>query len=179
MGIEIAEELNSRGHEVLLIIGPTHLSSSQNIKRINVVSADDMYDACIGNFSICDIAIMSAAVADYKPSKVSDTKIKRNGDSLILELIPNRDIAKDLGKIKRSDQKLIGFALETNDGILNAIKKIESKNLDMIVLNQIGDPGVGFKFDTNKITLIKRDGSKTEFGMKPKSEVAKDIVDNL
>src|ERR1035437_3838264 len=155
MGIEIAERLKELGYEVVLVIGPTHLTSSDGIRRIDVVSADQMYDACMKEFSTCDVAIMSAAVADYKPSMCSDKKIKRNDDKLTIELIPNKDIAAELGKIKNPTQKLIGFALETNDGVDNAIRKIQSKNLDMIVLNQIGDPGVGFKFDTNKVTIIK------------------------
>ncbi len=155
MGIEIAEELKRRGYEVTLIIGPTHLYCSSGINRVNVTSADEMYNECIKEFPSCDIAIMSAAVADYRPKVCSDQKIKRNGDSLTIELIPNKDIAAELGRIKTSSQKLIGFALETNDGVDNAIRKIVSKNLDMIVLNQIGEQGVGFKFDTNKVSVIK------------------------
>jgi phosphopantothenoylcysteine decarboxylase/phosphopantothenate--cysteine ligase len=155
MGIEIAEELKRRGYDVTLIIGPTHLTCSESINRVDVTSADDMYEACIKEFPSCDVAIMSAAVADYKPSFCSDKKIKRNGDNLTIELIPNKDIASELGKMKKANQKLIGFALETNDGVDNAIRKIISKNLDMIVLNQIGEKGVGFKVDTNKISLIK------------------------
>jgi len=155
MGIELAEELKRRGYDVTLVIGPSQLTSSEGINRIDVVSADEMYDACMKEFPTCDVAIMSAAVADYKPAVVSDTKIKRNGNNLTIELVPNRDIAAALGKIKKANQKLIGFALETNNGVDNAIRKIQSKNLDMIVLNQIGEVGVGFKSDTNKVTLIK------------------------
>ncbi len=155
MGIELAEELIARGYEVILVIGPTHLTCSDKINRIDVVSADEMYEACVKVFPSCDLAIMSAAVADYKVANISDKKIKRNGDSLTIELIPNKDIAAELGKMKSVNQKIIGFALETNDGVDNAIRKIQSKNLDMIVLNQIGEKGVGFKSDTNKITTIK------------------------
>src|ERR1035437_3619247 len=156
MGIELAEELKRRGYEVTLVIGPSQLDCSEGINRIDIVSADEMYDVCMKEFPTCDLAIMSAAVADYKPVTVSDIKIKRKANTnLTIELVPNKDIAAALGKIKKSNQKLIGFALETNDGVENAIRKIQSKNLDMIVLNQIGEKGVGFKSDTNKVTIIK------------------------
>ncbi|MFR9165471.1 MAG: bifunctional phosphopantothenoylcysteine decarboxylase/phosphopantothenate--cysteine ligase CoaBC [Dysgonomonas sp.] len=180
MGFALAQECARRGAEVTLIAGPVTLNISHpNIKRINVESADEMYDAAIKEFGKADTAILCAAVADYKPKEQTSEKIKRKDENLILELVANKDIAAHLGKIKKENQKLIGFALETQDEENNALKKIKSKNLDFIVLNSLKDEGAGFRHDTNKISIIKKDGSKKTYELKPKQEVAKDIVDEI
>lgn len=179
MGFALAEECASRGAEVLLITGPTALSLSHpNIRRVNVESALEMYDAAVRAFPETDAAILSAAVADYRPAQKSEEKIKRNNrDELTLTLTPNPDIAALLGEIKKPDQLIIGFALETNNEESNAIKKLEKKNLDFIVLNSLQDKGAGFGHDTNKVTILSRNGEKNSFELKTKKEVAKDIID--
>lgn len=179
MGIALAEECASRGAEVKLITGPVNITAShKNIQTINVKSAEEMYEASMKLFPQMDAAILSAAVADYRPLHKEDKKIKRNEKgNLTLELIPNPDIAASLGKIKKAEQILIGFALETNNEEVNALKKLENKNLDYIVLNSLQDEGAGFAKDTNKVTIISRDGNKISFGLKSKKEVAKDIID--
>lgn len=178
MGFALAEECANRGAEVYLVAGPVSLQVQHpNIKRINVESAQQMYDASVAIFKDIDVAILCAAVADYRPQEEATEKIKRetNGE-ITLELVPNPDIAATLGKIK-TQQLLIGFALETNDEETNALKKIEKKNLDFIVLNSLQDKGAGFQHDTNKITIISRDGLRTNFELKDKKMVAKDIID--
>lgn len=179
MGFALAEECALRGAEVILITGPTVLSASHpNILKVNVESANEMYDAALKIFPEMDAAILSAAVADYRPEQMSEEKIKRSKkEHFSLSLIPNPDIAASLGKIKKTGQLTIGFALETNDEESNAIKKIEEKNLDYIVLNSLNDQGAGFGHDTNKVTILSRDGKKLSFSLKSKNEVAKDIVD--
>lgn len=179
MGFALAEECASRGAEVILITGPTALSASHpNILRVNVESAVEMYDAALKIFPQMDAAILSAAVADYRPEQMSEEKIKRSGNEhLSLSLVPNPDIAASLGKIKKPGQLSIGFALETNDEESNAVKKIEEKNFDYIVLNSLNDRGAGFGHDTNKVTILSRDGEKQSFLLKSKKEVAKDIID--
>ena len=180
MGFAIAETLANQGAEVILLAGPTHLKINHpNIKRINVQTADEMYHAAKSEFVNCHAAIMSAAVADFKPSKKFDQKVKRGKDDLNISLIPNKDIAAELGKVKKQNQVLVGFALETNDEINNALKKIKNKNLDFIVLNSLNETGAGFGYDTNKISIIHKDGSKQDFELKKKSEVALDIVNAL
>jgi len=177
MGYAIAEELASQGAEVFLISGPTHLEpSSSLITKINVKTAQEMYTESVNCFPECDAAIMSAAVADFKPMVYFDEKVKRMGDEMQINLEPNKDIAAELGKMKKKNQKLIGFALETNDEFENAIKKIKNKNLDFIVLNSLNDEGAGFGYDTNKISIIDNESNRTDFGLKPKKEVAVDIV---
>lgn len=178
MGFAIAEECAKRGAEVILVTGPTALNITHpNIKRIDVESANEMYSASISAFPQMDVAILSAAVADYRPTQQEDTKIKRNdNEDITIKLTPNPDIAAALGKIKKDNQIIVGFALETNDEENNAIKKIEKKNFNYIVLNSLNDAGAGFGLDTNKITIISNQGDKTTFSLKSKFEVAKDII---
>lgn len=179
MGFALAEECASRGAEVILITGPTALSASHpNILRVNVESAVEMYDAALKIFPQMDAAILSAAVADYRPEQMSEEKIKRSGNEhLSLSLVPNPDIAASLGKIKKPGQLTVGFALETNNEESNAIKKIKEKNFDYIVLNSLNDQGAGFGHDTNQVTILSRNDEKRSFALKSKSDVAKDIID--
>ncbi|MFT3995099.1 MAG: bifunctional phosphopantothenoylcysteine decarboxylase/phosphopantothenate--cysteine ligase CoaBC [Dysgonomonas sp.] len=178
MGFALAEECARRGADVTLIAGPVSLKlNNPKINRINVGSADEMYNAAVNAFSSADVAILCAAVADYKPQHQEAEKIKRNGDILNIPLVPNKDIAAQLGKMKKASQRLVGFALETNDEESNALKKIVKKNLDFIVLNSLNDQGAGFQYDTNKISIISKDGTKKDFNLKSKREVASDIVD--
>ena len=177
MGFAIAEACARAGAEVTLIAGPVSLQCTHPaIKRIDVESADQMYEASVAAFEQSDAAIMCAAVADYKPATCCDKKMKRSADDMTLQLVPNRDIAAALGAIKRDDQCLVGFALETNDEENNAHGKLCKKNLDFVVLNSLQNPGAGFRHDTNQITIIERNGNKTDYPCKPKSEVATDIV---
>ena len=180
MGFALAEECASRGAEVLLIAGPTSLTTSHhNIKRIDVESALEMHNASITAFPEMDIAILSAAVADYRPADKHDKKIKRkDGEDITVTFTPNPDIAATLGKMKTNNQLIVGFALETNDEENNALKKIEKKNFNYIVLNSLNDSGAGFGHDTNKITIISKEREKISFNLKSKHEVAKDIIDN-
>jgi phosphopantothenoylcysteine decarboxylase/phosphopantothenate--cysteine ligase len=180
MGFAIAEACAKAGADVTLIAGPVTLKTVHPaIKRIDVESADEMYEAAVANFGDCDAAIMCAAVADYKPAVCCDKKMKRSADDLTLQLVPNRDIAAALGAIKRDDQCLVGFALETNDEEANAQSKLAKKNLDFVVLNSLQNPGAGFRHDTNCITIIERNGNTTDYPCKLKSEVATDIVAKL
>lgn len=180
MGFAIAEEAAARGAEVVLVTGPVSLTvDNPRIKRIDVRSAVRMMETVETEFSDCDIAILSAAVADYAPEHRSDSKIKReNTDGMVLKLVKNPDIAARLGSIK-GDRIIVGFALETDHEMDNAIAKMERKNLDMIVLNSLRNPLAGFNKDTNQVTIIRRDGEKKEFPVKDKKEVAKDILDQL
>ncbi len=178
MGYEIATMAMQLGAEVSLISGPTHLSiDEKKIDLIRVTSTREMYEAAHSKFGDADVFIAAAAVADYKPKMVADQKIKKNDDSLTLELTKTEDILASLGKIKRG-QKLIGFALETNNEEENARKKLEKKNLDFIVLNSLNDQGAGFKSDTNKISIIYPD-KKKDFQLKSKKEVAADILNEI
>mgnify|MGYP000847441919 FL=1 len=181
MGFALAETCASLGADVKLITGPVNITAShKNIETISVESAEEMYEASMNLFPQMDAAILSAAVADYRPLHQEDEKIKRTDcDNLTIELTPNPDIAASLGKIKRPDQTLVGFALETNDEEANAIKKLEKKNLDYIVLNSLQDEGAGFGKDTNKVTVISRKGQKISFGLKSKKEVARDIINSV
>ncbi len=180
MGFALAEECAARGAEVTLVAGPVSLKTiSPNIKRIDVESAEEMYQASVAAFRDMDCAILCAAVADYRVKEQATQKIKRTGDDLNIELVPNKDIAAELGKMKTANQTLVGFALETNDEESNALGKMERKNLDFIVLNSLNDAGAGFQHDTNKITLLSRSGSKQDFPLKSKTEVAKDIIDKV
>ncbi len=180
MGFAIAEACAKAGADVTLIAGPVTLKTVHPaIKRIDVESADEMYEAAVANFGDCDAAIMCAAVADYKPAVCCDKKMKRSADDLTLQLVPNRDIAAALGAIKRDNQCLVGFALETNDEEANAQSKLAKKNLDFVVLNSLQNPGAGFRHDTNCITIIERNGNTTDYPCKLKSEVATDIVAKL
>jgi len=178
MGYEIAEAAMKLGAEVTLISGPTHLSiDEKNINLIRVTSAREMYEAAHSNFDNTDVFVSAAAVADYKPKLVADQKIKKNEKSLTLELTKTEDILASLGE-KKSHQKLIGFALETNNELENARKKLKKKNLDFIVLNSLKDKGAGFKGDTNKISIIYPDRKK-DFELKTKKEVAGDILKEI
>ena len=181
MGFALAEECARRGAEVLLVSGPTTLKTTNpRIQRTDVESAQQMLDATVGAFPLMDAAILSAAVADFRPTLQWQEKIKRNDrDELILTLTANPDIAASLGLMKEAHQTLVGFALETNDEEQNALKKMEKKNLDFIVLNSMRDKGAGFGGDTNKITIFSRNGNKTSFDQKSKKEVAKDIIDTV
>ncbi|MCM1077174.1 MAG: bifunctional phosphopantothenoylcysteine decarboxylase/phosphopantothenate--cysteine ligase CoaBC [Bacteroides sp.] len=181
MGYALAEVCADRGAEVTLVSGPVSVSISH--PRVNVVkveSAKEMLEACEKVFPTCDFAVMCAAVADYAPLHTSDKKIKREHSEIpVIELMKNPDIAATLGAVKRVGQKLVGFALETDHEAENAYEKLARKNLDMIVLNSMRDKGAGFGTDTNKVTIFKADGSRLEFGLKSKREVAADIVDTL
>lgn len=179
MGFALAAECASQGADVTLIAGPVSLSTPcSSIKRVNVESAEEMYRAAVEAFPSCDAAILSAAVADYRPSVCADKKIKRKGEGLTIELEPNKDIAAALGREKKSGQRLVGFALETNDAEANAREKLVKKNLDFIVLNSLADDGAGFAHDTNKVTIIDGEGA-VEYPLKSKRAVACDIVSHL
>ena len=180
MGFAIADALAALGADVILIAGPTAQASKQrSVKRVDVTSAADMLAACEQYYPEVKACIMSAAVADYTPVNVADKKIKKQGDKLDIELKATVDILKTLGGKKQDGQVLVGFALETNDEEQNAINKLKSKNLDLIVLNSLNDMGAGFRGDTNKVTIIDRDLQKTTYGLKSKDEVARDICDKL
>ena len=178
MGYALAEECYRRGAEVTLISGPVSLSCSEGIKRIDVESCEEMYEQATKAFPQQHAAILCAAVADFKPENVAETKIKREKDDLLLRLKPTQDIASTLGKMKTSDQRIIAFALETNNEELNAKQKLEKKNADFIVMNSTRNPGTTFQSDENQITIIHKEGKK-EYAKKPKTDVAKDIVDEL
>ena len=182
MGFAVAEELAERGAKVILVAGPTNLTAKhRNINQINVESAREMYAAATDNFGSCNAAILSAAVADYRPENVADHKIKKTAgtETLDIHLVQNPDILATLGKMKTDRQLLVGFALETNNELENAKSKLARKNLDMIVLNSLKDKGAGFGHDTNKVTIITADGMVTEGSLKSKADVAKDIVDKM
>ena len=180
MGLAIAEELAGRGAEVVLVCGPVNLKTCHPaIRRVDVESAAQMYEVTSKEFVNSDVAVLSAAVADFTPKEKADYKIKRGKDDLLLELLPTKDIAAELGRIKTASQLLVGFALETNDEEINALSKMQRKNLDMIVLNSLNDKGAGFSVDTNKVTILDKAGDKTVYELKTKVEVAKDIVDQI
>ena len=190
MGFALAEELASRGAEVILVAGPTHLSTHHHgIKRIDIESARQMFDAATSEFPTCHAAILSAAVADFRPETVADRKIKKeeqHGDGnapkaagMTLHLVENPDILATLGSMKQPGQRLVGFALETDNELENAKRKLARKNLDFIVLNSLHDAGAGFGYDTNKVTIIDREGNIQSGTLKSKQDVAKDIADKL
>lgn len=177
MGIALADELISQGAGVRLVLGPSHhLPKSPKVEIIRVKSASDMLEACLEHFPASDIAIMAAAVADYRPRKTSPKKIKKNEEELGIVLERTTDILKELGNRKKKNQFLVGFALETDHEEENAIKKLKEKNADMIVLNSLNDPGAGFAGDTNKVTIYTGNGKKEVLPLESKEEVAKDIV---
>lgn len=179
MGIAIAEECAERGAQVELVCGPVNIKTNHhNINRTDVESAEQMYQTATKLFPDIDAAILCAAVADFTPASVADNKIKREGNKLMLELTPTKDIAKALGQMKKQNQVMVGFALETNDEENHAKEKLQKKNLDFIVLNSLQDEGAGFQHNTNKVTFIDKDG-KTRFPLKSKRDVAKDIVNKL
>lgn len=179
MGFALAEECARRGADVQLVSGPVSLETHHPlIHRTDVESAEQMYQASVERFPQCDVAILCAAVADFTPSQVADTKIKREGEQLVLRLSPTRDIARSLGEMKREGQIMVGFALETNDEEAHAQDKLRRKHLDFIVLNSLQDKGAGFRVDTNKVTIMDA-GGKTAYPLKTKREVAADIVDRI
>ena len=169
MGFAIADQLVKLGADVTLIAGPSAEKANQTLKRIDVISAEDMFEACSAFFENADITVMCAAVADYKPKTVASQKIKKQDSNLILELEKTKDILASLGKLKKDNQILVGFALETNDEENYAKGKLEKKNLDLVILNSLNDKGAGFKSDTNKITIFNKALEKTVFAMKPKT----------
>lgn len=181
MGYAIAEEAARRGANVTLVSGPVSITTKvPNINVIKVESAREMHEQCLKAFPNCNLGIMCAAVADYAPAEYVDTKIKREKDEIpVIQLVKNPDIAASLGQIKKADQKLVGFALETNNEEANAVGKLQRKNLDYIILNSLQDDGAGFGTNTNKITIYGKNGEKIPFGLKSKSEVAKDIIDTI
>ena len=179
MGFALAEECAERGAEVILVAGPVRMEAAHpSIRRIDVESAAEMYQAAIEHFPDCDAAILSAAVADFTPEYVAGEKIKREDDDLILQLHPTQGIAAALGALKSNGQVLVGFALETNDEEAHAREKLQRKNFDFIVLNSLKDPGAGFRYDTNKVTILTEDETYP-YPLKEKSEVAIDIIDFL
>ena len=180
MGVAIADELAERGAEVILVLGPSKLQAEHpSVLTLKVESAQQMYEAATAHFSECDAAILAAAVADYRPKHVSDIKIKKKEGDMTIELEKTLDIAATLGSRKQAHQKLIGFALETNSELENALSKLKRKNLDFIVLNSLRDAGAGFSHNTNKISIIFSENNVKEFDLKNKDDVAKDIVDEL
>ena len=179
MGIAIAMECKKRGANVTLVCGPTSENISADINLIRVKTAAEMYEACHQLFSKTDIAIMSAAVADYTIVNPAENKIKKTSDNINIELEKTKDILKSLGEIKKKNQLLVGFALETENEKENAIAKLKSKNADFIVLNSLNDNGAGFGFDTNKITIFDRSENEFQFEIKSKQEVAVDIINTI
>lgn len=178
MGFALAEECARRGAEVTLIAGPVSMMCSSYIHRIDVESCEEMYQTATTHFPNMDAAILCAAVADFRPEKIAPEKIKREKDDLVIRLKPTHDIAAQLGQMKQPGQLLVGFALETNDEEANAQKKLQKKNLDFIVLNSLQRKGTCFQSDDNQISILSANG-QTDFDKKPKTEVAKDIVDEL
>ena len=179
MGYALAEECAERGAEVELVSGPVSINLNRaNIHITKVESAAQMYAAAVNAFPKTDIAILCAAVADFTPRETKAVKIKREKGDMAIQLVPTKDIAAELGRMKKESQFMVGFALETNDETNNAINKLKAKKLDFIVLNSLNDKGAGFSVDTNKITIIS-DTSKYEYSLKPKREVAKDIIDKI
>lgn len=181
MGYALAEACAARGAEVFLVSGPVSLQAEHpSIHRISIESAEEMYQCAMDVFPSVDAAILCAAVADYRPEMTSAEKIKRESTGeMTLKLVPNKDIAASLGQIKKADQILVGFALETSDGVHHATDKLKRKNLDFIVLNSLRDQGAGFRCDTNKISILDQEGTLTEYPLKSKQEVAVDIINKL
>lgn len=178
MGFAIAEECLRRGADVTLVAGPVSLTCSSGIRRLDVESCQDMYDAATSEFADADVAILAAAVADFRPALVADRKIKRGKDDMVITLCPTHDIAAALGASKKADQTLVAFALETNDEEANAMRKLEKKNADFVVLNSLRNEGTCFRTDQNQIEIVSRDG-KTSYEKKSKADTASDIVDYL
>jgi phosphopantothenoylcysteine decarboxylase / phosphopantothenate---cysteine ligase len=180
MGVALADAAAEYGAVVELVLGPVNVfPKNSNIKIINVVSAEEMAEECFARFSQCDITILAAAVADFTPDNVSPTKIKKNGNELVIKLKPTTDIAFHLGKLKTPKQLLVGFALETDNEMENAREKLKRKNLDIIVLNSLKEEGAGFGYDTNRITIIDRYNIIDKFELKSKEEAARDILDKI
>ena len=178
MGFALAEECSRRGAKVVLVAGPVSLTCSESIQRVDVESCKEMYEAAVGEFPNCDAAILCAAVADFRPEEIAEQKIKRVGDDLLLKLKPTQDIAATIGTMKGEGQRIVAFALETNEEESNAQRKLEKKNADFIVLNSTRIPGTTFQADDNQITIINKEGKKS-YAKKPKTEVARDIINEL
>ena len=178
MGFALAEECSRRGAKVVLVAGPVSLTCTESIQRVDVESCKEMYEAAVGEFPNCDAAILCAAVADFRPETIAEQKIKRVGDELLLKLKPTQDIAATIGSMKGEGQRIVAFALETNEEEINAQRKLEKKNADFIVLNSTRIPGTTFQSDDNQITIINKEGKKS-YAKKPKTEVARDIIDEL
>ena len=178
MGFALAEECSRRGAKVVLVAGPVSLTCTESIQRVDVESCKEMYEAAVGEFPNCDAAILCAAVADFRPEEIAEQKIKRVGDDLLLKLKPTQDIAAAIGNMKGKEQRIVAFALETNEEESNAQRKLEKKNADFIVLNSTRIPGTTFQSDDNQITIINKEGKKS-YAKKPKTEVARDIIDEL
>ena len=178
MGFALAEECARRGAKVVLVAGPVSLTCSDGIQRVNVESCKEMFEAAVEVFPDCDAAILCAAVADFRPEAIAEEKIKRVGDDLVLKLKPTQDIAATIGRMKEKSQRIVAFALETNEEENNAQRKLEKKNADFIVLNSTRIPGTTFQADDNQITIINKEGKK-RYAKKPKTEVARDIIDEL
>lgn len=180
MGFALADACANGGNEVILVAGPVQIKTTNpNIKRIDVESAQEMYDVVMSHFPLVDGAILCAAVADFTPIQVANQKIKREGDNLVVEFKPTKDIAKAVGAIKNSNQFLVGFALETNDEESHALEKMKRKNFDFIVLNSLNDKDACFGYDTNKVTILKSSGEKLFYSLKSKKEVAEDIYSEI
>jgi len=176
MGYALAEAFKTHGANVILISGPVSIEPPQGVEIVKITTAEEMYNVCVEKFQHCEIAIMSAAVADYTPSIQLGKKVKRDKGEINLELKPTKDIAQKLGELKNERQLLIGFALETDNEMENAISKLKKKNLDFIILNSLNDKGAGFNFDTNKVTIIDSNNNITKFELKTKKEIALDII---
>jgi phosphopantothenoylcysteine decarboxylase/phosphopantothenate--cysteine ligase len=180
MGVAIAEEFSDRGSDVTLVLGPgSVLPTDDRINIEKVTSADEMFLACDSHFSSSDITVLAAAVADYKPGVIAQEKIKKGAESMSIDMVKTPDIAAALGKKKRKDQILVGFALETKDAESNAFEKLHQKNMNMIVLNNPKEEGAGFGHDTNKVTFLYPDNKQVNFELKSKQDVAHDIVDAI
>jgi phosphopantothenoylcysteine decarboxylase/phosphopantothenate--cysteine ligase len=180
MGIALADEAAARGAEVTLILGPSfYRPQHPGVKTIAVQTAEEMYEAALSFFPGSDVAILSAAVADYRAQDTANQKLKKIADTLPIQLVKNPDIAAELGRLKTGKQLIVGFALETNDEIPNAKAKMEKKNFDFIVLNSLNDPGAGFVHDTNKISILHRNNKILHFELKSKTAVAADIIDEV
>ena len=180
MGIALADNAAELGADVDLVLGPVNiLPVNKSVNVLHVTSAEEMAKSCIDLFVKCDIAILSAAVADYTPVHKAVSKVKRNQDDLVITLKPTKDVSANLGSKKRSDQFIAGFALETDNELTNAAEKLKRKNLDLIVLNSLNDPDAGFGYNTNRITIIDKYNNIDKFELKSKDEVAKDILDKI
>ena len=178
MGFALAEECSRRGAKVVLVAGPVSLTCTESIQRVDVESCKEMYEVAVKEFPNCDAAILCAAVADFRPEEIAEQKIKRVGDELLLKLKPTLDIAATIGSMKGEGQRIVAFALETNEEESNAQRKLEKKNADFIVLNSTRIPGTTFQSDDNQITIINKEGKKS-YAKKSKTEVARDIIDEL
>ncbi|HEX5651662.1 MAG TPA: phosphopantothenoylcysteine decarboxylase [Chitinophagaceae bacterium] len=180
MGYAIAEQFLQLGAQVILVSGPVQLGLAHpHLKIVAVNTAAEMYLACCRYFETCEIAVFTAAVADYRPARIARQKIKKDDSEFAIHLVKNVDIAAEFGKIKNEKQLSVGFALETNDELAHASAKLERKNFDMVILNSMNDAHAGFGYDTNKITILTNDLKQKQFALKDKKEVAKDIVQEI